>query len=924
MLKNKFKLTPRLMNKRKNSFNNQELIRSFSKMNQQEILAYFDLKQFGLLENEFEERFDKYGKNELERNTFHWFFEIIRSYFSPFNLILLGISVYNFISYFTYVFWTENDRSVFNLVGALVVLTMVIVSGTVTFIQSFRGYFVTKNLKAIIKNRTNVIRHTNEKKLKKYQHVTNKNYLGLIRLGEETEVSQLVPGDLVYLSSGDMVPADLRLIQSNDLFINQSSLTGESLPIEKHAENIEKTENVLELQNICYTGTSVVSGSALAIVVTTGDETYFSSISEIMQERRPEGSFITGIKHVTRILIIFMLVMVPLIYFIYIGVNANNLHNPIKDNPWFTGIFFAIALAVALTPEMLPLIVTTNLANGASKMTKQKVVVKRFDAIQSLGAIDVLATDKTGTLTKDKIELINYLTIDKKNDPQLMKYLYLNSYFQTGLKNPMDRAIIDYVKKENLDFMIKKINKVDEIPFDFNRRKLTIVFDSPDEGRIMVTKGSVEEVLEASTKAYYEGKVVTLTSELKRQIIAHFQRVNNRGERVLGVAYKNIEKTKTKKRYSDEDETELIFFGFASFLDTPKPSATKMIKLLKKYGVSLKILTGDNEQVTRAIAKMVGLKIAGLVTGQEIENANEQELKRIVEQANIFVKLSPLQKVKILEVLKSNNHNVGYIGDGINDAPVLYQADVAISVNNAADIAKEASDIILLEKDLGVLENGIVQGRTVFGNILKYIKITIASQFGNAFSMIIATASFGNLFLAMSPIQTLFQNLIYDFSQLTIALDYVDDTFLAKPQQWTTKDLIPFAIINGVVSSIFDIINYLIVGFGFHAFKDHNEPFFQATAFLIGLATQATIVHVLRTEKIPLVQSRSPFIIYLVTIGILLLTYGIVFTPSIAGLLQMQSPGWIFLPISIGIIIAYWFTAQFVKVGYKKVFKKWL
>lgn len=918
----KIKITPRLLNRRKSSFSNQKEIRTVSKMNQKQILKYYNLHQFGLTEEEHEERLDKYGKNELDQNRFQWTLEFIKAYFSPFNLILLAISAYNFASYFTYVFGTEDSRSIFNLVGALVVLLMVIVSGTLTFIQAFRGYFVTKNLKAIIKNRTNVIRHEENENLKQYQNIDNKNYLSLMKLGEEKEITELVPGDVIYLSSGDIIPADVRLIHSHDLFINQSSLTGESLPIEKHADNREKTDNILELENICYTGTSVVSGSALAIVVATGNETYFSSIGELMQEKRPEGSFLKGIRQVTQVLLIFMLVMVPLIYFIYIGVNAGDLKNPIKDNPWFTGIFFAVALAVALTPEMLPMIVTTNLANGASKMTKQKVVVKRFDAIQSLGAIDVLATDKTGTLTNDKIELINYLTIDKKNDPKLIKYLYLNSYFQTGLKNPMDRAIVDYVKNKNFDFINEKITKIDEIPFDFNRRKLTIVFDSKDDGRILVTKGSVEEVLEASTKAYHEGKVVPLTASLKRQITAYFQNINQRGERVLGIAYKNI--NNIQERYTDEDETELIFFGFATFLDTPKASAARMVKLLNKYGVSLKILTGDNEQVTRAICKMVNLKITGLVSGQEIEKASETELKRIVEEANIFVKLSPLQKVKVLEVLKSNNHNVGYIGDGINDAPVLYQSDVAISVNNAADIAKEASDIILLEKDLGVLENGIVQGRTVFGNILKYIKITIASQFGNAFSMVIATISFGNLFLAMSPIQTLFQNLIYDFSQLTIAVDYVDDTFLAKPQRWTTKDLVPFAIINGVVSSIFDITNYLIVGFGYHAFRDQNAPMFQATCFLIGLSTQATIVHVLRTEKIPFFQSRSPWIIYAVTIAILILTYAIVFTPNIASLLQMQSPNWSFLPISIGILIGYWLTAQFVKVGYKKVFNKWL
>lgn len=923
MLKNKLKLTPKLKNKKQDTFANQELMRSFSKMNQNEILETFGLQQFGLTESEFEQRIDEYGKNELDKNRFSWFFEFIKAYFSPFNLILLAISVYNFASYFTYVFGTEEERSIFNLVGAVIVLAMVLLSGTITFLQAFRGYYVTKNLKSIIKNRTNIIRHQDgDHNITNYQFIDQKNNLKLIKLGQELDVTQLVPGDLIYLSSGDMLPADVRVIQSNDLFINQSSLTGESLPIEKHAHNEEKSGNILELDNICYTGTSVVSGSALAIVIATGNETYFSSIEKAMGEKRPEGSFITGIRHVTRVLLIFMLVMVPLIYFIYIGVNRGNLDNPLKDNPWFTGIFFAVALAVALTPEMLPMIVTTNLSNGASKMTKKKVVVKRLDSIQSLGAIDVLATDKTGTLTKDKIELIKYTTVDQKANPKLLKYIYLNSYFQTGLKNPMDKAIIEFAEKQKVRVKDDHCFKVDEIPFDFERRKLTIVFDCQDEGRVMVTKGSVEEILTASTRVNYQGKVVALTDELKRQIIAHYENGNQQGQRVLGVAYKPVLDDQT--RFRVEDEKDLIFFGFANFLDTPKASAAKMVKLLKNYGVDLKILTGDNEQVTRAICQMVGLKIKGLVTGQDLENASESELKKIVEENNIFVKLNPLQKAQIIELLKHNGHNVGYLGDGINDAPVLYQADVAISVNNATDIAKEASDIILLEKDLGVLESGIIQGRTVFGNILKYIKITIASQFGNAFSMIIATASFGNLFLAMSPIQTLFQNLIYDFSQLVIAVDYVDKSFISKPQQWSAKDLVPFAIINGVVSSVFDITNYLIVGFGFHAFQNHNERLFQSTCFLIGLTTQATIVHVLRTEKIPFIQSRSPWIIYLVTIAILILTYAIVFTPNIANLLQMDSPSWIFLPISIGILIGYWTLAQFVKVGYKKVFHKWL
>ncbi|ATZ16087.1 Mg2+-importing ATPase [Entomoplasma freundtii] len=939
MVKEKLKKTPILKDKKRNSFSNQELIRSVAKMDQASLLKHYNLERFGLDEEQYEKRKDDFGKNELDQNPFRWLYELAKAYFSPFNVILLVISAYNFASYFTYVFGTEDERSVFSLVGAIVVLAMVMISGTITFIQSYRGYFVTKKLRDIISNQVNVIRYQDNQDGKKFDFnkIDNKNFLKLVKMGKELPVTDLVPGDLIYLSSGDMIPADVRLVYSNDLFINQSSLTGESLPVEKHAQVKHVANNVLEIENICYTGTSVIAGSALAIVAATGSDTYFSSIGEMLnQEKQPEGSFLAGVRHVTRTLLIFMLVMVPLIYFVFIARNHANLGKNINENPWFTGLFFAIALVVALTPEMLPLIITTNLSNGAARLTKEKVVVKRMDSIQSLGAIDILATDKTGTLTNDKIELISYSTVDRKQSDELLKLLFMNSYFQTGLKNPMDRAIVDYtLKKDDSNNFVEKVDKsyikIDEIPFDFNRRKLTIVFQDPKKERYMVTKGSVEEVLQGTNRVFYEGEIRPLTENLRRQIISRYEKMNERGERVLGIAYKPV--SRDQKQFKPVDEKDLIFFGFASFLDSPKPSAAKMINLLKKYGVDLKILTGDNEQVTRAICNMVGLNISGLVSGQELEEMTDHQLQKAVEKANVFVKLSPSQKVMVLEALKQNGHNVGYMGDGINDAPVLFQADVAISVNNAADIAKEASDIILLEKNLGVLERGIIEGRTVFGNILKYMKITIASQFGNALSMIIATAAFGNLFLAMSPIQTLFQNLIYDFSQLIIAFDYVDEEFLMKPRKWTTKDLIPFAIINGSVSSIFDVTTYMVMGFGFHCFAivsaggpdaKNAEGMFQAACFLVGLTTQASIMHVLRTEKLPIIQSRSPWYIYLVTFIILVLAFAIVFTPSVASLLDMKSPSLIFLPIALAILMAYLILAQLVKMLYIHIFHKWL
>ncbi|WP_434341856.1 magnesium-translocating P-type ATPase [Mycoplasma putrefaciens] len=936
------KYSPKKLKNRKKQvqFSNENFIKNVSELDQAEILKTMGLNYFGLTNEEYELRLKKYGTNELKRKEFNVFSEFISAFFGPFNIVLILISLYNFISYATNGFGQNHGSdSSFDLVGGIIIIIMVVASGTASFIQSLRSHLVTKRIATIVKSTTNIIRHKNEDEVENYQKITKKNQLDLIRLGEEIDVKHLVPGDLIYLSSGDMLPADVRIVQSNDLFINQSSLTGESMPVEKHATNKNNTNNILDLENICYTGTSVVSGSAIAIVLATGNDTYFSTISKTIMEKRPDSSFTKGIKKVTRMLLIFMLVMVPTVYLAkaIIGTIAMNGHfDSVKDNPWFQAIFFAVAVAVGLTPEMLPMIVTTNLANGASKMTKQKVVVKRLEAIQSLGAIDILCTDKTGTLTNDKIELIDYLTVDKKPDPLLLKYLYINSYYQTGLKNPMDKAIVDYVKNHNHNFSIQDITKIDEIPFDFNRRKLTIIFDDDKDNRTMITKGSVEEILNSCTKVLKEGKIVNLTDAYKRQIQAYYENVNQQGKRLLGVAFKHIKDGKT--RFAPKDETNLVFMGFASFLDTPKPSTKQTIKLLKKYGVELKILTGDNEPITRAICKMVDLEIKGLVTGEEIDAASEYELRKIVEKNNIFVKLNPLQKVKIIQVLKQNDHVVGYMGDGINDAPVLRQSDVAISVNNATDIAKDASDIILLEKSLLVLEKGIIQGRTVFCNILKYIKITTASNFGNSLSVLIGTLWLP--FVPMAPAQILLQNLIYDFSQFGVSLDNVDPSFLITPQRWNSKDLLPFTTINGTVSSLFDIITFAVAGYGLGFVTQYNQATamgdaslanmamsqFQACWFLIGLLSQTLVFQVLRTEHIPIIQSRSSWPVYSIAAFVSVIAIFITFVSQskLGSLIQLTSPGWIFLPIAIAILASYFVVAELTKLAYKKVFNKWL
>jgi len=920
--------------KTKARFVNESNIKKLASLNQKEFLKQMDLESFGLTDAQYEHRVEKYGNNEINRKGFPWFLEFLKAFFGPFSIILLVISIYNFVSYFTNRFGTETSHDPADLVGALIVLSMIVVSGLITYIQAIKTYYSTKKISGIIRNKTNIIRLHHDDSLADFKQINKQNQLDLIKLGEEMDVSVLVPGDLIYLSSGDMVPADVRVIYSNDLFINQSSLTGESLPVEKHATDTTKSRNILDLEDICFTGTSVISGSALVVAIATGNDTYFATISKAIEEKRQTGGFVKGVNKVTRVLIFFMLIIVPIVFLIngFVGMHRPNTTT---TDAWLNALFFAIAAAVGLTPEMLPMIVTTNLANGASKMAKQKVVVKNLDAIQALGAIDILATDKTGTLTNDKIKMEECKTVDQKNSPELMKYLFINSYFQTGLKNPMDNAIIEQAKADKLDFNVKKITKIDEIPFDFNRRKLTIVADIPQEGRIMITKGSMEEILSISTKVYYNGKVQKLTDDLRRQITAYYEKMNGQGKRVLGVGIKKV--SAEKNNYTVKDEGELTFFGYATFLDTPKTSTKKMIKILKKYGVSLKILTGDNEAVTRAVAKMVDLKIDGLVTGEIIENASEYELKKIVENNNVFVKLNPLQKVKILQVLKENGHTVGYMGDGINDAPVLRQSDVAISVANATDIAKDASDIILLEKSLLVLEKGIIQGRTIFGNILKYIKLTTASNFGNTLSLIIASAWLP--FLPMIPVQILFQNLLYDLSQLTMALDRVDESFIKAPQEWRAKEIIPFALINGPVSSVFDVAVFAIMGYtsiGNYAIPTVVEQGalteaskmaigqFQAAWFMEGLMTQALVVQVLRSEKVPYFQTWATWPVNLSTGVVIAMGAIIGFTPQLANLLSMTPPPAVYAAILVGLLVGYMTLAELTKLVYKKIFKSWI
>lgn len=901
------KYKDKLILKRKLNFND-KLLKLSSLLNQQKLLQQFQKKEFGIKNHELEKLYKKYGYNYIQTNKFNWWLNCLTAFLGPFNLLLLMICIYNFYSYFSTIF---DNRYIGDLISACIVIFMIISSGAVTYLQNIKTHFVTKKLIKIISNTATVIRNINN-----YQQINNNNMFDLIKKSTEINVQELVPGDLIYLSSGDMVPADLRILVSRDLFVNQSSLTGESIPYEKHATT--NNHNLLDLENICLMGTNIISGSAICFVVQTSKNTYFSSIADTLKDKKPLTNFQLGVKRVTLLLIIFVLIMAPIIYLLYSG----------TKNDWLGGISWSAAAIIGIIPEMLPMIVTSNLARGAYKLSKNKIVVKNLSSIQDLGAIDILCTDKTGTLTNDKIELVEFLTMDHKKDNTLLKLFYLNSYFQTGIKNPLDNAILNYINQKNYIFDHHKFQKIDEIPFDFNRRRLTIVIKTNNKIQL-ICKGAVEEILKISNKIFYNQKIIDFTNDLKKQIKNKIEKLNNCGLRVLTLAYKNIHNDKNK--YNENDENELIFYGYISFLDIPKPSANKMVQILNNNGIKLKILTGDNENVTTSICKYVNMKITGIISGKQLDNLADYELKNTVEENNVFVKLNPLQKVRIIDILKANDHVVGYMGDGINDTPVLRQSNIAISVNNATDIAKEASDIIILEKSLDVLQKGIEEGRSIFGNILKYIKITIASQFGNVFTLFIVAAWIP--FTPMLPIQMLFQNLIYDFSQFTITFDRVDNYFLKKPQRWRTEGMLSFALINGPISSIFDIITFIIFGYGFQIFElynkypnaintIHNIAIFQSGWFIEGLTTQIIVIHMFRTKKIPFIQSNATWPVNVTTILVIIISFLIPY--FFYNIFNMAAPPLIYIPIIIGIIFAYCLTAQFSKVIYIKLTKNWL
>jgi Mg2+-importing ATPase len=866
--------------------------------NEKMIYALLETSEEGLSENTVKDRLKIYGKNEIATQKVpSWVKQFAHSFFNPFNYILACIAIISLFIDAILVPAGEKDFST-----SIIISVMLLFSTVLRFTQEFRSNKAAEALKKMVKTSCLTKRKFNESK--------------------EVEITEIVPGDMIILSAGDMVPADCRILKSKDLFISESILTGEALPVEKNALPIKeaKDRNPLGLQNICFMGTNVVSGSATVVVANTGIFTYFGSISRSLVSKRPETAFDIGVNKVSYLLIRFMLIMTPVIFLI----------NGLVKGDWMQALLFAIAVAVGLTPEMLPMIVTANLAKGAVNMSKKKVIVKRLNAIQNIGAMDILCTDKTGTLTLDKIVLETHLNVRGIEDDEVLKWGYLNSFHQTGLKNLLDQAVLDHAEVHNLMKADELYQKVDEIPFDFERRRMSVVLNTSTGKHLMICKGAVEEMLPLCQYALDPGEdrslhiendnSVPLDDLMKQQIIRMSEKLNAEGLRVLLIAIREFDGDHPLN-YSVADENSLTLTGFMGFLDPAKPSAEPSIKALHKLGVEVKVVTGDNDIVAKKICHDVGIPINTIMLGDQLEHMSDDELRKDMDLYSVFAKVSPLQKQRIVKILRSKGHTVGFMGDGINDAAAIKEADVGISVDTGADIAKESADIILLEKDLMVLRSGVIYGRRTFGNIVKYIKMTASSNFGNMFSMIGASALLP--FLPMLPLQILTQNLLYDVSQASIPWDTMDKDFLEKPKKWEAASIKKFMLYIGPLSSIFDYVTFAVMFFIFKANTPEQQGLFQTGWFVEGLLSQTLIVHIIRTKKIPFIQSWAATPVVALTSLIMLIGILVPFTPM-AVYLKMQPLPLSYFPYLIGILTGYCVLTQLVKQWFIKKFGQWL
>lgn len=825
----------------------------------------------------------RFGKNEIKQaKPKKWYNYFFGSLFSPFNLILLGIS---FILIYTDIILPENPSPA----NIIVIVILVAVSTLLEFFEEYRSNKAAEKLKEMVATTTTVLRN-----------------------GEKIQIpnKEITLGDIVILSAGDMVPADLRIIESKDLYVGQSSITGESDAVKKLSKSeltsIDEIESITDLDTICFMGTNVISGSAKGAVIKIADDTYFGKVAHTLTLGKPKTSFEMGISNISKLLIRFMLIIIP------ITLIANAWKHDI-----LIAFTFSVAIAIGITPLLLPVILSSSLSKGAVRMSKKKTIVKKLDSIQSLGAMNILCTDKTGTLTEDKIVLEKYLDIKGDEDIRILKHAFLNSYFQTGLKGNIDTAVINRGLEHNLGNLKDKYTKIDEIPFDFTRRRLSVVVTDGIKKQL-ITKGAVEEILSICSLVDYKGTVSPITNSIKENIRNISKKLNKDGMRVVAVCQKNdIENIDS---FQVSDENNMVLLGFIGFLDPPKETAKLAVEKLNKAGVRVIVLTGDNSEVTESICKKVNIKTPKFITGSEIDKLSDLALTRLLKKVNVFTKLSPIQKARIVRLLKESGNVVGYMGDGINDTPSLTNSDVGISVDTAVDIAKETADIILLEKDLNVLLDGVTEGRRTFANLLKYIKMAISFNFGEVLSVLIASILLP--FFPITPIQLLVQSLLYDIGQLSLPFDNVDADYLSSPKKWDMNSLKHFMTFMGPLSSCFDLIVFATLWFVFKL-RLPDSSLFQTIWFSYGVVSNLVGLHIIRTSKIPFIQSNASKMVYVTSILLSIIAILVPFTPlgSFIGLVAMPIQ---YLSVIILVPILYCVVALFAKRIYIKKYGEWI
>ena len=861
--------------------NVERILRENSKLEVEKLFQNFKTSYEGISIVEVDDRLEEYGKNTVEiKNENTMLHKLKEAFINPFNIVLMIVAG---ITFFTdIIIASSKDYATFTLI-----ISTILISAIISLKEQTKSDNAAKKLKKMITNKMEVIRDD-------VQNVV--------------DVENIVPGDIVKLSSGDMIPGDVRFLDVKDLFIDQASLTGESNPVEKLSHS-KGDEDITNITNIGFMGTNVVSGSATAIVLATGNNTYFGSMAKSMYSVNEKNSFEKGINDISILLIKFMVVMVPIILF----------SNIVTKKDFWSSLIFAITIAVGLTPEMLPVITTSTLAKGAVEMSKKKTIVKRLSAIQTFGQMNILCTDKTGTLTEDEVVLEKYMDVLGNESLRILKHAFLNSYFQTGLKNLIDVAIISRAEKENLNILKEKYIREDEIPFDFTRRRMSVVLRDENGKRQLITKGAVDEILASCSFIDINGNAVELTDELRKKAYSVYEENNNDGLRVLAVAQKNnIHGVET---FGIQDESDMVLIGFVGFLDPPKESAKKAINALKKYGVDTVVLTGDSEGVAIKVCQKVGIDIRNSISGKDVDMYTDEQLKEKVKNCHLFSKLSPIQKQRVVRIFQENGNTVGYMGDGINDSSALKQADVGISVDTAVDIAKETADIILLEKDLNVLEEGVINGRKTFTNLLKYIKMATSGNFGNMISVIIASIFLP--FLPMLPVHILIQNLLNDFAQIGMPFDNVDSEYIQKPKTWNTEGIKKFMFNFGLISTVLDVICFIVLWYVFKFNTLEKAVMFQSGWFVFGILSQTLIIHLIRTSKIPFIESKSSKQLLISTFTVVFITLTITFT-DISVIFDLSKLPYMYLLWIAILMIIYIIFIQIYKKFYIKSNKEWL